>query len=226
MQQTLRISRGKWKGKPLKMPPRVKGNTHVTPGVVKEAVFQLLSTKIGNLSEYVFYDLCAGSGQMGMEALSIGYGSVNLCEVDAGRFRFLVEEIKRLKMNISLHKRDFRRASSLMVREKKVVAYLDPPYTFWDRSGGCESIDRLLYNLACAGTSENGESEEAGGVVSENLEHIYLIIQGPSPYNGHLPDPSDCHPSKVQAVEEMRETRDYRGNWITILELSFNREYT
>ena len=63
----IRIIGGKWKGRKLRTP---KGPaTRPTPARVREALFDVLGDTV---SEGTFYDFFAGSGAVGLEALSRG----------------------------------------------------------------------------------------------------------------------------------------------------------
>lgn len=253
MKSQIRIGRGQYRGRIVRMPPDVKGNTNVTPALIKEAVFQLLDGRIGqDPSRWSFYDLCAGSGQMSFEALSIGYGEIHMVEVDPKRTRFLLNEIKSNSYKILYHNRDFRRMAGLI--EAPAVLYLDPPYSFWEE-GECPSIDRLFYNLLIRnGTGEDSQkrenlsqpgndssdrevvpSEEGKNPVGSLLQVVpdeelaplrsfrYLIvIQGPSEYIGLQKMLEEYPESGVNVLYET--VRDYRAGLVTLLDVELFRE--
>lgn len=161
----MKILRGSKQGRVLHTPPEVKGNSNLTPSIVKEAVFQLLESGLSQpFSSYNFFDLCAGSGQMGFEAASQGFGSVHLAEVDPGRFSFLIGEARRLGFVTELHKKDFRRMANKILPFNRSVLFLDPPYSFWE-GDRCPPIEKLLSSLL----------EKAKDPFSE----IHVLVQGP-----------------------------------------------
>ncbi len=221
MQHSLKITRGQLRGRSIQLPPRVKGNLNLTPGLIKEALFQLLEGQLSTeISRYAFFDLCAGSGQMALEALSLGFSPVHMAEVDQERFRFLLKEVRRHGDPVELHKRDFRRMAPLILREPRSVVFLDPPYSFWNRFQ-CEAVDTLLFNLLeGVRLQREGELDEIlfGG---EGQGEILMVIQGPSPYEGleSLLERGDS-----AGVEIRREVRDYRKNHLTLLTLFFEKE--
>ncbi|HRP70489.1 MAG TPA: RsmD family RNA methyltransferase, partial [Turneriella sp.] len=54
-------------------PPKAHGHhQNTTTARVKEAAFQIVRNNIDLEGGWLFYDLFAGSGQMGLEALSLG----------------------------------------------------------------------------------------------------------------------------------------------------------
>ncbi len=192
----IRIQQGKFKGRRIPAPPRIKGALHVTPGLVKEAAFQLIENRV---PEGAFIDLCAGSGQMGFEALSRGYDPVHFCEVEEERFRVLVEEVRKHGYEVELHRRDFRRSAGLILAQPVIVAYLDLPYSFWtdERCGPLEGFFADFWeDLAKA---------------DPGPRTILFVIQGPSFFK-----PPGSPPAGFQL--EVSE-RQYRRTHLTLLEL-------
>ncbi|WCL49134.1 RsmD family RNA methyltransferase [Leptospira sp. GIMC2001] len=134
----LRVQAGKWKGRAIPIPAPIKGHSHFTPAIVKKSVFSILEglQLDGSIlfSESVFVDLFAGSGQMGVEALSRGFAKSVLVELTNERFGELVQLAKTLGENCVLHRKDSLRVDPkifLKYDPKSVVVYIDPPYTFW-----------------------------------------------------------------------------------------------
>ena len=92
---------------------------------------------------------------MGFEALSLGFASIHLCEIDKKRLEhldkiqehlkrcFLSQEdqqknikLKEVKLTpflekIKVYRRDFRRMCRLIQEHSPSVLYLDLPYCFW-----------------------------------------------------------------------------------------------
>jgi 16S rRNA (guanine966-N2)-methyltransferase len=66
----MRIIAGAWRGRPLKAPPG--DSTRPTADRVREALFSMLVSRLGSLDELRVADLFAGSGALGIEALSRG----------------------------------------------------------------------------------------------------------------------------------------------------------
>ena len=87
----MRVIAGKLRGRPLRAPRGL--NTRPTADRAREAIFQIL----GNLSELVVVDLYAGTGAMGIEALSRGGAARAIfVESDAGALRALRQNLDHL----------------------------------------------------------------------------------------------------------------------------------
>lgn len=196
----LRVLCGALRGRSILPPPAVHGNTHLTLSLVKEALFQVLEQRLGeDLHQTAFYDLCAGSGQMAIEALSVGFSPVHLCEVDAPRLRHLAQIMREGDYSIQIHRRDFRRMAPMIAAERQAVAFLDPPYSFWDREGRSDAVDRLLHNLL--------------NVEAPLCRWIWLIIHAPGEY--YVPPEESGRSLRIDFAEQ----RPYRRQRLSLLRL-------
>ena len=115
--------------------------TRPTPERVKEAVFNMLAF---DLEGRKVLDLFAGSGQMGLEALSRGAATAVLCDNN----RQAVEVIKRNAQKTKLFSQtrilntDYKALiRSLAGKEQFDIIIIDPPY---DSDMVQDSIDRIL----------------------------------------------------------------------------------
>ena len=123
----MRIVTGILKGRTIPFNPRRQGPIRLTPSRLKEAVFTMLGA---DLEDQSFLDLCAGCGQIGLEAYSRG-ARVTLNEPDQRRHAHLRALLQQWGLNeIELHR---VRAQSLIPRLEAQqrpfhIAYLDPPY--------------------------------------------------------------------------------------------------
>ena len=122
-----RVVAGKCGGIPLIAP---KGeNTRPTTDKVKEALFSILQIRLPDAG---FLDLFAGSGQMGIEAVSRGAKRAVLVDENNISARVISANIEktRLKQQISLIKRDvFRTLNDLGERKETFdIIFMDPPY--------------------------------------------------------------------------------------------------
>ncbi len=89
---SLRIIGGKYKGRVLKAP---KGSaTRPTHGMLRESVFNICQNEIAGAR---FLDLFAGSGAMGLEALSRGASHITLVENDRHALASIRENIAVLQ---------------------------------------------------------------------------------------------------------------------------------
>ncbi len=127
----LRIISGKFKNHRLHVP---KGNvTRPTSALVRSAVFNILQCSIEDAH---VLDLCAGSGAMGLEALSRGANHVTFVEKE----RFGAESIKKniellgCQSQAKVYMRDAFAALKQLSSDKFDLIYIDPPYdaqAFW-----------------------------------------------------------------------------------------------
>ena len=123
----MRVIAGSLGGRRLKAPAgRV---TRPTSDRVREALFAMLA----DVEHLRVLDLFAGSGALGIEALSRGAGSAVFVERDAGVVRVLRENLEAL--DIARELTDVRRADALAAlqsararQETYDLIFIDPPY--------------------------------------------------------------------------------------------------
>lgn len=135
----LRISSGSWKGKKVKETKEVAGHSNFTNSLLKKAVFSILDSRLNELSldwsDLAFIDYFSGSGQMSLEALSLGASQAMVYELDNGRFGTLIQQFGKTE-NVLLFRKDSTRFPLKwdMPSQKFLVFYLDPPYTYWSQT--------------------------------------------------------------------------------------------
>lgn len=126
-----RIVAGSMGGRRLEVPPGVR--TRPTSDRVREALFNTLQT-ITDLSGARFADLYAGSGAVGLEALSRGASHVLLVESHARAARAARANIAALRAGPLVRLVSTTVASALAAGtdEPYHVVYADPPYDLPD----------------------------------------------------------------------------------------------
>lgn len=184
-----KIHRGSLQGRYFSYPPNSRGFSYFTPAVLKEAVFELLLKRIlgagHRVEEYAFFDLSAGSGQMALEALSLGFQKAYISEIDLARVRHIKKElgyelaknspisgIKKAPLfsSLEIYCCDFRRMSSLISSHLQSVLYLDLPYSFW-KGKKVLGVERFLLGLE--------------KFLMEQGRRIWIFIQGPRFFETH-----------------------------------------
>ncbi len=124
---TLRIIGGEFRNRLLKAPKGHK--TRPTLAIMRKAVFDMLQFIIPQAR---FLDLFAGSGLMGIEALSRGAVHAAFIDNDRTAVRCIEENLKCLGVQdrAEVHFSDAALALSRFVKKKCVfdVIYIDPPY--------------------------------------------------------------------------------------------------
>ena len=76
----MRIIAGEWRGRQLDAPPGE--GTRPTADRVRETLFSMLVSRLGSFDELAVADLFAGSGALGLEALSRGAARATFVERD------------------------------------------------------------------------------------------------------------------------------------------------
>lgn len=124
---TLRIIGGSFRNRPLKSPKGVQ--TRPTLAVMRKAVFDILQNKIEEAS---FLDLYAGTGAMGLEALSRGASHATFVETNAQALRCIQENFRTLKVESqsTLIAYDCFVALEKLAKAARAfdIVYADPPY--------------------------------------------------------------------------------------------------
>ncbi|MGJ3649617.1 16S rRNA (guanine(966)-N(2))-methyltransferase RsmD [Sphingomonas sp. GlSt437] len=133
----MRIIAGQWRGRPLVAP---KGDTtRPTADRTREALFSMLTSRLGSFEGLAVADLFAGSGALGLEALSRGAGKCLFVEQDRAALDALRTNIAKLGATNA----DVRAQSVLALGPAPApldLLLMDPPY----RSGaGAVALDKL-----------------------------------------------------------------------------------
>ncbi len=119
---TVRIAAGRWKGRRIEVPDRARP----TSGRARESLFDILGSRIAGAG---FLDLHAGSGAVGIEAVSRGAARAVLAERDATvlerNIRALGSPSELLVLEVEAIEA-VRRLSA--ARERFELVFSDPPY--------------------------------------------------------------------------------------------------
>ena len=124
----MRIIAGSRKGARIFAP---KGDTRPTGDRVREGAFNL----IGPVDEAAVLDLFAGSGAMGLEALSRGASTAVLVESDRDAQRTIERNLEKLGLKgATILKTDARRAlaAEAAAGRRYDLVLVDPPYRMLD----------------------------------------------------------------------------------------------
>lgn len=134
----MRIIAGEWKRRQLRAP---EGDaTRPTADRVRETLFSMLVSRLGDFEGLKVADLFAGSGALGLEALSRGAASCLFVEQDAAAIRALRTNIAAVR---AADRCDVRAASVLSLgpaKEPLDLILLDPPY---NTGAGSVALDKL-----------------------------------------------------------------------------------
>src|SRR5687767_3545822 len=134
----LRIIAGEWRRRQLRAPPGEA--TRPTADRTRETLFAMLSSRLGGFEELAVADLFAGSGALGLEALSRGAATCLFVEQDPAAVRALRANIFALRAQPRC---DVRASSVMQLGPAKApldLVLLDPPY---HSGAGAVALDRL-----------------------------------------------------------------------------------
>jgi 16S rRNA (guanine966-N2)-methyltransferase len=166
----MRIIAGEFRSRRLISPEGL--TTRPIPDRVKESVFGMLGERVKNAS---FLDAFAGSGSIGLEALSRGAASCVFVEQDKKSAAVLQQNIDMLKcadraqvvigdaLGLSLLARCPRPLD---------VAFFDPPYPLIEQLPGWERVQGQLSRLGSIAARDG-----------------FIIVRTPWPFNVEIPAP-------------------------------------
>lgn len=125
----MRIIAGKYRGRRLKSPP--SDRTRPTSDRLRETLFNVLATR---LEDAKFLDLCAGTGAVGIEALSRGASHVVFVDQSRQMCALIEENLSALKIDehqfeiLCAEASEFLRRSAKKASQRFDLIYFDPPY--------------------------------------------------------------------------------------------------
>ncbi len=123
----MRIISGLYRGRVLKSPPDNK--TRPTSDRLRETLFNVLAPRIGD--ETRFLDLCAGTGAVGIEAISRGAAFVTFVDRSKRSCALIEENLDKLDVPENATEILGIDAENFAGREHKTgwdIAFYDPPY--------------------------------------------------------------------------------------------------
>ncbi len=143
----MRIIAGQFRSRKLAAPPGV--TTRPTSDRLRETLFNVLAPA---LADTVFLDLYAGSGAVGIEAISRGARQVYFVESDRKAVRTIRDNLKSLAIEEGFEVLEREVIMALRLLDSQVVrcdvVFLDPPYGFhgaYEQVLGFLSQSRLLH---------------------------------------------------------------------------------
>jgi 16S rRNA (guanine(966)-N(2))-methyltransferase RsmD len=172
----MRIIAGSFRSRTLDAPPGLE--TRPTSDRLRETLFNVLAPRIQGAR---FLDLYAGSGAVGIEALSRGAARVEFVEKAPGALKVLRANLARLGIagNFQIDSGSVAGALKRLVKAKGVfeLIFLDPPY---DAADEYETALRWLQALLAPGglaIAEHRRKVKLGDRYG-SLERTRLLEQG------------------------------------------------
>jgi 16S rRNA (guanine(966)-N(2))-methyltransferase RsmD len=138
---TLRLIAGKFKGQKISTPKNIRPAT----SFVKEAIFNICQNQIKNSN---FLDLFAGSGSIGLEALSRGAKFATFIDKSPSSIRYIKKNIK----NLGVEKITKVFCLDVKIALKKLddifdIVSIDPPFIIYKNNPSY--INEILNLLSC-----------------------------------------------------------------------------
>ena len=136
----MRVISGKAKGLTLKT---IEGDsTRPTRDMVREALFSII---MNYTKDSDFLDLFAGSGAIGIEALSRGANSCVFIDYNPSCVKVIKENLEKAKLmdKSKVYNTDYKNALSKFIKGSFDVIYIDPPY---NKEMGIDAINRISIN--------------------------------------------------------------------------------
>lgn len=163
----MRIIAGEWRGRKLVAP--AGATTRPTADRARETLFSMLTSRLGGFTGLAVADLFAGSGALGLEALSRGAASCLFIDSD----RDAINAIRANVATLGAKGADVRQGSALnpaTVAKPFDLILLDPPYAQGE-------LDTLLSQLvergwASAGTMISVETGNGEPPTCAALTHL------------------------------------------------------
>ena len=120
----MRIVAGKWGGRQIEAPPGIA--TRPTADRVRETLFSMLASRLGSFDDLRVADLFAGSGALGLDALSRGAASATFVESDPKAAAIIRRNAEKLGAPIQL-----LGGSALALPRSGPfdLVFADPPYS-------------------------------------------------------------------------------------------------
>ncbi|HYI64244.1 MAG TPA: 16S rRNA (guanine(966)-N(2))-methyltransferase RsmD [Allosphingosinicella sp.] len=154
----MRIIAGQWRRRPIEAPPGTA--TRPTSDRAREGLFSMLMSRLGSFEGLHVADLFAGTGALGLEALSRGAAHCTFVEKD----RSALDALKRNIARLGAGERADVRAQSVEHAPPSArpcdIVFMDPPYgsglaqsaleraASWVAPGGWASVELQKVDIA------------------------------------------------------------------------------
>jgi 16S rRNA (guanine966-N2)-methyltransferase len=163
----VRIISGQARGR--KLAPLIGADIRPTPDRVREALFSIVLSRLGSFSDKTVLDLYAGSGAMGLEALSRGAASALFIDQGPQSAQVLATNLKACSFE---ERGSFRRGEVMatlprLAPRKFDLIFADPPYRSGLAEKTLQAVSRLQLltadGLLCAETAAGEELPDGAG---------------------------------------------------------------
>lgn len=134
----MRIIAGKWRGRPIEAPPG-RTSTRPTAARARETLFSMLASRLGAFEDLRVADLFAGSGALGLEALSRDAALATFVERDSAATAAIKRNAEKLGVADRVRILNCS-ALALPKSEPFDLIFADPPYEAGSGTAVVESV--------------------------------------------------------------------------------------
>jgi len=143
----MRIVAGEWRGRKLVAPEGQQ--TRPTSDRARETLFSMLASRIGSFDGLRVADLYAGSGALGLEALSRGAAHATFVEIDRAALKAIDANVTALGAAARISMRAMS-AAALPASQPYDIVFADPPYESGSGTAVAEAVAKAAW-LASGG---------------------------------------------------------------------------
>jgi 16S rRNA (guanine966-N2)-methyltransferase len=135
----MRIIAGTWRGRTIDAPPGQ--STRPTADRVRETLFSMLTSRIGSFADLRVADLFAGSGALGLEALSRGAAHATFVESEAKASAVIRRNAEKLG---AMDRVQILGTSALVLPRSEPfdLIFADPPYAIGSGSAVIVAVSK------------------------------------------------------------------------------------
>lgn len=138
----MRIIAGQWRGRPIEAPPGRA--TRPTADRVRETLFSMLASRLGSFEDLRVADLFAGSGALGLEALSRGAAFATFVERDTATATVIKRNAEKLGAS---DRARILGGSALALPQSEMFDLIlaDPPYAPGSGTAVIQAVSRASW---------------------------------------------------------------------------------
>ena len=168
----MRIIAGQWRGRAIEAPPGMA--TRPTADRVRETLFSMLASRLGSFEDLRVADLFAGSGALGLEALSRGAARATFVENDPKASAIIRRNAEKL---CAIDRVQILAGSALALPKSQPfdLIFADPPYAPGSGTAVVKSVTDAAW-LARGGwmsvETGRGESTDPGALAIEATRDV------------------------------------------------------
>jgi 16S rRNA (guanine966-N2)-methyltransferase len=171
----MRIIAGEWRGRAIEAPVGVE--TRPTADRTREALFSMLASRLGSFKDLRVADLFAGSGALGLEALSRGAAEATFVESNARAIATLRRNADKLGANERI-RLIAGSALSLPASKPFDLIFADPPYSGGSGSAVVRSVTTAGWLVGGGWMSVETSRDDSVDAVDLKIETVRDIGRG------------------------------------------------